>query len=314
MSDTNSAQEKQKAAKVRRKPEHGSILRPTFAASRHSADGTLWNRHQHGSGLLQRQCACRNHTVVGGEGDACRKKRETSFLQRSTIRVVPDNTLLSGPAEIYPFPTLGSTHDLSHIPTHSVGMQTKQSAQSPPTFPNIQRDSPDPIIHESECFVHGIFIQIDYDNRQVRPDQIRQLLRTLELISPDHVQHVPTITVGNRPPGGGGGSAHSGMPGGPYIRLNKNCFNSSWNRGAFNETLLHEVGHIVDWAYECMTHMRRENRAGYNALLSHPHRGRTQGPSEHFADAYAAYHLGRSMSRTRREALLSSRARPFAAA
>ncbi len=254
------------------------------------------------------------HTIGGRECDTCRRNRESSSLQRTAITIVPDNTLLSDQTEGYTFQESGTTQDFNRKPMPLVAIQTKQLAQFASTFLNIQRDTPSAIVDESEFFIHGRFIQIDYNNTQVRPDQIRQLLRSLERISPDHLQHVPTITVGNRPPGGGGGSAHSGMPGGPYIRLNKNCFNSSWNQGMYNETLLHEVGHIVDWAYDCMNHMRRENPAGYQALLNHPHRGRTQGPGEHYADAYAAYHLGRRMSHARREALLTSRAQPFFAA
>jgi len=189
-------------------------------------------------------------------------------------------------------------HELTHVVQQSGGGHGLNSA---PT--SIQR-----LVNESEFFVKGIFIEIDYDNTQVTDDQVRQLLQSLDLLPPSHLPHVPTITVGNRPAQGGGGSAHSGMPGGPYIRLNRSCFNSPWNSGSNNETLLHEVGHIVDWAFDCMRHMRIDNPAGYRALLRHPHRGRTQGPGEHFADAYAHHYMGRQMSNERRNALLTSRA------
>ncbi len=129
MSDTNGTQEKQKAAKVRRKPKHESILRPTFVAARHDVSDTLWDRHQQGSGLLQRQCACGTHTIGGGECDTCRKKHESSFLQRTAITVVPDNTLLNDPAETHTFPKSGFTHDFSQIPAHTTAapspVQTK---------------------------------------------------------------------------------------------------------------------------------------------------------------------------------------------
>ncbi|MBK7199998.1 DUF4157 domain-containing protein [Candidatus Amarolinea dominans] len=42
------------------------------------------------SGLLQRQCACGNHTVAGGECAACAKKGEIS-LQRSALSDQPMN-------------------------------------------------------------------------------------------------------------------------------------------------------------------------------------------------------------------------------
>ncbi|MEO1994554.1 MAG: hypothetical protein ABGZ17_04695, partial [Planctomycetaceae bacterium] len=115
------------------------------------------------------------------------------------------------------------------------------------------------MIPESEMFVHGQFVDIVYDPDDVTDDNVRQLLRTVELMPAQHVRQIPRITVGNRPSQGGGGSAHEGMPGGPYIRLNKSCFDSRWNSGLHNYTLLHECGHIIDWAYGCMRTMRRAN-------------------------------------------------------
>lgn len=211
------------------------------------------------------------------------------------------NDIVFGVGQYAPGTTAGRqmlAHELTHVVQQSDGGHGLNSA---PT--SIQR-----LVHESEFFVNGTFIEIDYDNTQVSDDQVRQLLQSLDLLPPTHLPHVPIITVGNRPPQGGGGSAHSGMPGGPYIRLNRSCFNSSWNSGNNNETLLHEVGHIVDWAFDCMRHMRIDNPEGYRALLRHPHRGRTQGPGEHFADAYAHHYMGRQISDERRNALLTSRA------
>ena len=37
------------------------------------------------TGILQRKCACGNHTVAGGECQACRKKKRESTLQRAAI-------------------------------------------------------------------------------------------------------------------------------------------------------------------------------------------------------------------------------------
>ncbi len=145
--------------------------------------------------------------------------------------------------------------------------------------------------------------------------QTAQLLRSLDRLPREHLVLLPRITVGERPPAtdhprsyGGGGSAHRGMPGGPYLRLNWRIFQAPWNQGFLNNTILHEVGHIVDWAYGCMDALRIEHRTHYRALISHPHSGRTQGPSEHYADAYADYFIGHRMSNARQEALLASRA------
>jgi hypothetical protein len=123
--------------------------------------------------------------------------------------------------------------------------------------------------------------------------QMQQLRDTLALIPPAHLVRLPTITVGHRPSRGGGGAANSIMPGGPFIRLNVKCFDprtSPWNR-LYNYTLLHEAGHIIDWSYNAMTLLRTANPEGFRALMGHPHRGATQGPSEHYADGYADYLL-----------------------
>src|SRR2546421_590450 len=44
----------------------------------------------HGSHLLQRACACGQHTIAGGECEACRQKREGA-LQRSAVTSAPMN-------------------------------------------------------------------------------------------------------------------------------------------------------------------------------------------------------------------------------
>jgi|GEM_PF-2359042 len=49
------------------------------------------------SALLQRQCACGNHTVAGGECEECRDKRE-GMLQRSAANATPVNEV---PAIVY---------------------------------------------------------------------------------------------------------------------------------------------------------------------------------------------------------------------
>jgi len=133
------------------------------------------------------------------------------------------------------------------------------------------------------------------------------LTSTLERLCVQHLQIVPPITVGDRPERGGGGAAHSGMPGGPYIRLNRTCFQSSWNQHGYNYTLLHEVGHIVDWAFSCIQNMRREDNRGFRALIAHPHSGATQGWGEHYADGLADWYARKPMSEARRNAILFSR-------
>src|SRR5262245_29887796 len=41
------------------------------------------------SGILQRQCACGQHTIAGGECEECKKKRETGSLQRAATSAAP---------------------------------------------------------------------------------------------------------------------------------------------------------------------------------------------------------------------------------
>ncbi|HRW99963.1 MAG TPA: ADP-ribosyltransferase [Cyclobacteriaceae bacterium] len=129
MSD-NGAQEKQKAAKVRRKPEYESVLQPIFAAARHSVNGTLWGRNQQKRGLLQRRCACGTHTIGGGECDTCRRNRETDFLQRTAITEVHNNNSLDDPAEPHTFPKSGFTYNFSQIPAHTTASQPKSNQGS----------------------------------------------------------------------------------------------------------------------------------------------------------------------------------------
>jgi hypothetical protein len=151
--------------------------------------------------------------------------------------------------------------------------------------------------------ISGVTVQINGAD----DEQLEVLRSTLARLWVHHLQILPPITVGNRPARGGGGAAHSGMPGGPYIRLNRTCFESSWNQHGYNYTLLHEVGHIVDWAFDCMRHMRREDRRGFRALITHPHSGATQGWGEHYADGLADWYAEKPMSEARRNAILFSR-------
>jgi hypothetical protein len=153
--------------------------------------------------------------------------------------------------------------------------------------------------------INGIPVVLAYD--RVTETNIRQFVTSLARLPVRHLQIMPRIEVGSRPFGSsGGGSSLSGQPGAPFIRVNRNCFTSSWNRGRYNYTLLHECGHIVDWTFHCMAIMNRRDRAGFDALMAHPHRGTTDGPGDHYADAYADYFCGKRISQQRRDALINS--------
>ena len=137
--------------------------------------------------------------------------------------------------------------------------------------------------------VRGVSVTIN--GLDAEPVKLENLRSTLAELPVAHLRVLPTITVGSRPARGGGGSAHAGMPGGPYIRLNSGIWDG-WRRRLNqrkNYTLLHETGHIIDWEYDCVSFLAANFPSGYSALLADPHSGATQGPGEHYADAYADY-------------------------
>lgn len=126
MADTSDLPEKQKAAKVRRKPQQESVLRPTFTATRQDTRGTLWDRNQPESDLLQRQYTCGTHTIGGAEYDTSRQQPASSSLPGSTI--TPANQAVQ--PKLLPKPEAfddssakniltGFAHDLSQIPVYT---------------------------------------------------------------------------------------------------------------------------------------------------------------------------------------------------
>ncbi len=96
------------------------------------------------SSLLQRTCACGQHTIAGGECEECRKKRE-GMLQRSQRAFEPPSApgAVQGSAPAQENGTLFNSafdraalfgHDFSQIPTHtstSTVIQTKLAINKP---------------------------------------------------------------------------------------------------------------------------------------------------------------------------------------
>ena len=115
MTDASETQKKQKATKVRRKPEGESVLRPTFTVARHTPNEAVWDANQQGSNLLQRQCACGTHTIGGSECDDCRHKRESSLLQRADINNLPKTFETSSSVEPQHSPATNLTHNFGHV-------------------------------------------------------------------------------------------------------------------------------------------------------------------------------------------------------
>lgn len=141
--------------------------------------------------------------------------------------------------------------------------------------------------------IHGVPISVTGAGEAGvrRGEQLTQLVRTLKRLPVQHLQQVPPITVGDRPDtnhGGGGGSA-APCPACPrgYIRINRRVFDPAIrevNRGRVNVTLLHEIGHVIDWAYQCVANAAAEDR---QTLWFRGYDGHTHGPGEYFAVAYA---------------------------
>ena len=160
--------------------------------------------------------------------------------------------------------------------------------------------------------IHSIPIEITVARRAVdlvSEAQITQLVQSLNRLPDEHLRRLPTITIKYFAEYAGGGSRlDRDEPENSFIRISHRCFQSSWNQPLTepNQTLLHEVGHIIDWTYGCMGYLRHNHREEYRALQAHPHSGRTQGAGEHYADAYKDYFVGSLLRGLRYDALMHS--------
>lgn len=139
--------------------------------------------------------------------------------------------------------------------------------------------------------VKGVPVRFDFQRPITQPQQA-VAVSTLQLLPADHLRRLPTIVVGDRPMRGGGGAVAPGQPGGPLIRINVQRFGDSLNAER-NLTLLHEIGHIMDYSYNCIDvfYRLRENRPHLNLMrrLAQQglYQGATQGEREIYADAYS---------------------------
>src|SRR5438105_1551509 len=95
------------------------------------------------SSLLQRTCACGQHTIAGGECDACRSKQSTLLRSQRTLEPpsTPGGVPGSSPVQENA-PSSNSAfdrashfgHDFSRIPVHSPAtgaLQTKLAINQP---------------------------------------------------------------------------------------------------------------------------------------------------------------------------------------
>jgi hypothetical protein len=140
--------------------------------------------------------------------------------------------------------------------------------------------------------INNVEVRFDFQ-RPITEQHHAILTKTLKLVPVANLRRLPLVVVGDRPPpsrGGAGGAVPSGQPDGPLIRINVRRFDEPHNR-AFNQTLLHEIGHMMDYEYNCILgfYRRPENRPHLALLRHHARRydGTTQGENEVYAVAYA---------------------------
>lgn len=57
--------------------------------------------------------------------------------------------------------------------------------------------------------------------------------------------------------------------------------------GGLHYTLLHELGHLVDWSYAAFAWIQANDPAGFATIAARAHTGITRGAQERFADVYA---------------------------
>jgi hypothetical protein len=133
----------------------------------------------------------------------------------------------------------------------------------------------------------------------------RVIRTTLDVIPESHaglmgVNEEAHIRVWGRPSRGGGAARPRGTSEAtPHIWLNLDVMTEERNsEGDLSFTLLHELGHQVDyWRLNHQTEnrdyittdIRDEDPIGFLCLLTRDHGSRTAFPSEHFANVYADY-------------------------
>jgi hypothetical protein len=124
------------------------------------------------------------------------------------------------------------------------------------------------------------------------PTQHLAIIRQIDIVPPGNFGHGPRYA------GGGSGIG--------YPRLSELSFDTAYRPNNFphNLTLLHEIGHIVENHFHCLTNSASEHREVLDAVPIPP-AGRTHGPGEHYAIAYQQVIVGRSTPEVRAAVLAS---------
>lgn len=157
----------------------------------------------------------------------------------------------------------------------------------------------------NEVIVLGKLIRFQNAVIDVAVNNLRDTLAvvpTQHLLRIRQIDVLPPLMLGSDPNYAGGGSGLG------YPRLSELCFSRHHRPNNFprNRTLLHEVGHILDHAYDCLRALTPEHQATLRAIRIPPS-ARTHGAGEHYAIAYQQVMSG-GASDAVRAAVFASRA------
>jgi hypothetical protein len=126
-----------------------------------------------------------------------------------------------------------------------------------------------------------------HSHQRPSPARIQVIEATLRLIPAGHLRVIAAghirLSHPNDTPRSGGGSDPA-----PWIRLSAVSLAAA---RVHSPTLLHEMGHVIDYHYGAMRTLRGTHPRLYNVLNSTAHTGRTQFDGERFADCYMIYFL-----------------------
>ena len=136
----------------------------------------------------------------------------------------------------------------------------------------------------NETRVSGVLVRHHHPLSDIAANNLRS---TIRIIPAPHLRHIrqidvlPPLNFGSTPNYAGGGSG-VGHP-----RLSELCFDRRYrdNNFPYNMTLLHEVGHIIDHAYNALDSLTPEHRNTINQVPI-PRGAVTHGRGEHYAIAY----------------------------
>lgn len=127
-----------------------------------------------------------------------------------------------------------------------------------------------------------------------------RLQRTLSILPPQHLnglQYIEIRDIRNYEGGSTNVTSHSWptTPSGRHdywVMLDIDSFDPSRRLinnypNGLHYTLLHEMGHVVDWFTDSFRWIRRHDPTGYQLIIQRHHTGATMGDPEKFADTYA---------------------------